>query len=459
MDGMKSRTSRHLLGMLALMWMSACGKPEGTVNPEPEPEPQPDAYITVTDRNTKEDVKKLDATYVAGEFWWVVRSNVKWTFELTDCKDWVSAELSQNVLLKVSVNVNTSPLPRKGSIRFKDSGTGETLAEIPITQGSTNRIGKSDFRDMILLEYDRTEAEYKGYLLYDNDGRVQWLFDAICVGSGRYNGQSIGEAEGNVHLDKEMTTNYMNEYFADGKFLSKIDKVISDIKASVPGKFIPRKIVMTIPLIVCEDWGELDGVELHPSNESEEGRADRATIAKWFVDECLKKFAGKDYENLQLIGFYWHEENGRVWEENGMKIADHIHSYGLGFYWVPWFNAYNNTKWKDYGFDAAWLQPNYLFYEEQYPDKSQLYKAYDKAVANGMYLEMELDNLRSLQRQIEYWDVYEEKGVLENWPITYYESGSMFPSRDNISDPDWKAFHERVAKDIADRQKKFYNYE
>lgn len=35
----------------------------------------------------------------------------------------------------------------------------------------------------------------------------------------------------------------------------------------------------------------------------------------------------------------------------------------------------------------------------------------------------------------------------------------MFPSRENISDPDWKAFHERVAKDIADRQKKFYNYE
>ena len=82
-----------------------------------------------------------------------------------------------------------------------------------------------------------------------------------------------------------------------------------------------------------------------------------------------------------------------------------------------------------------------------------------KATANGMYLEMELDNLRKLQRQIEYWDVYEEKGVLENWPLTYYESGSMFPSRENISNPDWKAFHERVAKDIADRQKKFYNYE
>lgn len=290
-----------------------------------------------------------------------------------------------------------------------------------MSQGVTDKIGKADFRDMILLEYDRSEADYRGYLLYDKDGRIQWLFDAICVGSGRYNGQSIGEGEGLVHLDKTMTTNLMNEYFEDGRFLPKINKVISGIKPSVPGTFIPRKIVLTIPLIVNDNWGELDGVALHPSNETAEGRADRATIAKWFVDECLKRFAEKDYENLKLIGFYWHEENGRIWEENGMKIANHIHSYGLNFYWVPWFNAYNNTKWKEYGFDAAWLQPNYLFYEDQYPDKSQLYNAYEKATANGMYLEMELDNLRKLQRQIEYWDVYEEKA--------FWKTGLSFTTR------------------------------
>ena len=448
------------LSIISLLPMISCeGEKVSGGKVEPETETQTETYITITDRTTKEEVKSLDAGYVAGDVWWVVRSNAKWTFELVDCNDWINAELSQNVLFKVSLSVNATALSREGSIRFKNSETGDILAEIPVTQSHTDRIGKSDFMDMILLEYDRSEADYRGYLLYDKDGRVQWLFDAICVGSGRYNGQSIGEAEGNVHLDKEMTTNYMNEYFEEGKFLSKIDKVVKSIKSSVPGKFVKKKIVLTIPLIINDNWGQLDGVELHPSNESEEGRADRVTIAKWFVDECLKKFAEKDYESLQLIGFYWHEENGRIWEENGIKIADHIHSYGLNFYWVPWFNAYNNTKWKEYGFDAAWLQPNYLFYEEQYPDKSQLYKAYDKATANGMYLEMELDNLRSLQRQIEYWDIYEEKGVLKDWPLTYYESGSMFPSRENISDPDWKAFHERVAKDIADRQKKFYNYE
>lgn len=209
-------------------------------------------------------------------------------------------------------------------------------------------------------------------------------------------------------------------------------------------------------MIVNDNWGELDGKELHPSNEDAQGRADRVTIAKWFVDETLKRFSEKDYENLQLIGFYWQEENGRIWEENGKSIADYIHSYNLDFYWVPWYEAYNNTKWKDYGFDKAWLQPNYHF--DANATRQRLYDAYDKATANGMLLEMEWDNLKPLQKHIDYWDVYEENGVLADWPLTYYESGSMFPSRDNIIDPDWKAFYERVAKDIADRQRKFYNY-
>ncbi len=451
---------KSALSFIALLPLFSCGGggngSGGKVDPDPEPPKPAETYITVTVRSTGAELTIWTSDYKAVDEVLVIKSNKNWTAEST--ADWVSIEKGSGVLSNLKIDWNITGKERNATVTLKTEDNAKTLT-IPVTQGASDKIAKADFRDMMLLEYDRSEADYRGYLLYNKDGRIQWLFDAVCVGSGRYNGQSIGEAEGNVHLDKEMTTNYMNEYFENGKFLSKIDKVVRDIKPTVPGKFVKKKIVLTIPLIINENWGELDGVELHPTNESEEGRADRVTIAKWFVDECLKKFAEKDYENLQLIGFYWHEENGRIWEENGIKIADHIHSYGLNFYWVPWFNAYNNTKWKDYGFDAAWLQPNYLFYEEQYPDKSQLYNAYDKAKANGMYLEMELDNLRKLQRQIEYWDVYEEKGVLENWPLVYYESGSMFPSRENIADPDWKAFHERVAKDIADRQKKFYNYE
>lgn len=446
------------LAVITLLPLFSCGGSGGNSGGGPDPDPikPEETYITVTVRSTGAELTTLDTDYKAVDEVIIVKSNKAWTAEST--ADWVQIEKESGVLANLKIDWNISGKERKASLTLKTEDEAKTIT-IPVTQSPTDKIAKADFRDLMLLEYDRSEADYKGYLLYDKDGRVQWLFDALCPGLGRYNGQSIGEEEGNAHLDKTMTTDILSQYFESGKWLSKIDKIVSGLKPSVPGKFVRKKIVLTIPLIVNDNWGELDGVALHPSNESAEGRKDRVTIAKWFVDECIRRFAEKDYENLQLIGFYWQEENGRIWEENGREIAGHIHSYNLGFYWVPWYNAYNNTKWKEYDFDVTWLQPNYLFYEDTYPDKSHLYDAFDKATSNGMYLEMEMDNLRSLQRQIEYWDVYEEKGVLENWPITYYESGSMFPSRENISDPDWKAFHERVAKDIADRQKRFYGYE
>lgn len=436
----------------------SCGKDEPS---KPDTPQQPDEkpteyYVNVTLRNTGEKLEgTYDIDYKAHEDAVIVKSNTAWTVSASPSADWLKFEKGSTVLSYLKTSFNTTGKERSATLTFSSEAGGK-LAELVVRQSASDKIGKSDFMDMMLLEYDRTDIDYKGYLLYEKDGRVQWLFDAFCPGMGRYNGQTIGEGENACHLNKEQTTDILDTFFKDGEWLSRINRIVSELKPKVPGKFVRKKIVISIPLIVNDNWGELDGKELHPSNEDAEGRADRVTIAKWFVDETLKRFSEKDYENLQLIGFYWQEENGRIWEENGKSIADYIHSYNLDFYWVPWYEAYNNTKWKDYGFDKAWLQPNYHF--DANATRQRLYDAYDKATANGMLLEMEWDNLKPLQKHIDYWDVYEEKGVLAAWPLTYYESGSMFPSRDNIIDSDWKAFYERVAKDIADRQKKFYNY-
>ena len=453
-------TKNFFLMMAASLPLLSCGKdsPSGGSTEPDKPGTDPvEEYIEISVRNTGEKLTDTyDIDYKAHEDAIIVKSNVSWT--VASSADWLTLDKGSTVLSTLRTTFNTSGAERDATLTFT-SGSGAKLAEILVRQAVSDKFGKADFMDMMLLEYDRSETDYKGYLLYSKDGRVQWLFDAFCPGMGRYNGQPIGEAEGNVHLDKEMTEDILDEYFSDGKWLSRINSIIEGLKPSVPGKFVPKKIVLTIPLIINSNWGELDGKSLHPSNDSDEGRQDRATIANWFVDECVRRFVENDYENLRLIGFYWQEENGKIEPAYGRQIADHIHSYDLNFYWVPWYNAYNNANWDKYGFDKTWLQPNYLFYEDSYKDKSHLYDAYDKASRYGMLLEMEMDNLRSLDRMKDYWDVYEEKGVLDSWPLTYYESGSMLPSRDNIIDPEWKAFHQRVAEDIADRQKKFYGYQ
>ena len=45
--------------------------------------------------------------------------------------------------------------------------------------------------------------------------------------------------------------------------------------------------------------------------------------------------------------------------------ADYIHSKGYYFIWIPYYQSSGFTKWKSYGFDAAVMQPNYMFDLEQ----------------------------------------------------------------------------------------------
>lgn len=58
----------------------------------------------------------------------------------------------------------------------------------------------------------------------------------------------------------------------------------------------------------------------------------------------------------------------------GRQIAGHIHGKNLDFLWIPYFNAYNWSQWAEYGFDKAWLQPNWLF-NDRWQDRSHLYDA------------------------------------------------------------------------------------
>jgi len=210
-------------------------------------------------------------------------------------------------------------------------------------------------------------------------------------------------------------------------------------------------VLMAIPDAKGENWGEIDGEMLSPSEDS---RTDRVRVSEWFVDEALERFADAGYENLRLVGFYWQQENGNILPKYGKMIADHIHSCGLGFYWIPYFEAYNWNAWASYGFDGAWLQPNYLFTGDAATDR--LRDACDLAAGAGMGVEMEIDDTQSLQRMTEYWDVFGERGILEKSPVAYYVSGNGLPMRDSHTLEDWRAFYQRVADTVAVRQKRFY---
>lgn len=70
-----------------------------------------------------------------------------------------------------------------------------------------------------------------------------------------------------------------------------------------------------------------------------------------------------------------------------------------------------------------------------------------------MGLEVEFDSNYAFERNVAYIDVYEELGILEKSNLAYYGGTSFEYWKNGITEE--RAFYERLAKIIAERQKKF----
>lgn len=441
---------RFVAFLFAALSFAACGKGEDPVIPEPDIPDTPDGTIEVRLRSTGKSVSEVELDFSENSDVFLVTSNVAWTMEVSDA--WIVAVRPETgIMVNFTVGVNLSGGDRTGKVLFRTED-GKASREVTVTQHGTDLIGRAGFSDMMLLMADPNDRICSGYLAADTDGKKEWLFDAFCLSLSRFDGVLIGSV--NSEITKAEYEYAITEYLSSGKWLDRLDKTVSKLRSEIGGEYVPRKIIIAIPQSSSENWGEIDGVTLN----TRENREDRVKAACWFVDTMLRDYAaacakGK-YPNLQLAGFYWQQENGDILPSWGSMIAGYLHERNLAFYWIPYFNAFNYAQWASYGFDMAWLQPNYMFDDNL--DKSRLYNACDLAAARKMGMEVEWDNLRPLQKHMDYWDVYEERGILAGQPLTYYDNGAQIALVKDLASEDWKAFYRRVIRDIVSRQKIFY---
>lgn len=97
----------------------------------------------------------------------------------------------------------------------------------------------------------------------------------------------------------------------------------------------------------------------------------RLQATRWFVQECIRRFDAKGYEHLHLLGFYWmHETLYRAWDVDDhyllKELRKVVNKAQRKMFWIPFFSTYNFhllDDYQSYYFDAAFLQPNYMFYK------------------------------------------------------------------------------------------------
>ncbi len=326
--------------------------------------------------------------------------------------------------------------------------------------------------DMVLLyggghhrtpyEWDQDRAS--SYVTYkDREGAEHWLFDGFLLlefmdpatngGPGKtlvtgytYRGSYMPSA------NKQDWQSLIDYYFTPGTGVDAIDAAVGMAEAKLGAVKEKRKIVIGIPEPIVNlysasnsggttYWGKLDGRELDFGNDR-----DRILACKWYIDEVRRQFYAGKYSNVELAGFYWVAETSANTGSILNVLGRYLNDLKYSFNWIPYFNATGYSSWKEFGFNIAYLQPNY-FFNESVP-RSRLNDACDLAKQFGMDMELEFDenalacNGRAYKLR-DYMDVFKSKGVWASLRLAYYQgSWALHNLRHSSDKKDQELYHE-----------------
>lgn len=176
----------------------------------------------------------------------------------------------------------------------------------------------------------------------------------------------------------------------------------------------------------------------------------RLSALEWFIQSFMAQWNAADYPNLQLVGFAWGNESlpyGTPGETSLIQqVSDSVHQAGQSFLWIPYYGASGSSDWQYLGFDAAWLQPNYI---EQglTAEDSRIHDAETAASQDGMGLEVEA--LGQMLHDAQYRTLYlhsmqrlEDDKMAGNVSHAFYEGTKIMVTAAHASNPDNRALYD-----------------
>ena len=288
------------------------------------------------------------------------------------------------------------------------------------------------------------------------DGRTEWFFPNFLFHEYDYNGKAFWIDNRKETGNQQDWENWINQLFKSDRGLHALDDCIEQYKKIIGMPPFKHKVVIGIPIPVKDfmDWGKVNGRNLYFSRDN-----DRVAAVKWYIGTVLSRFRQEGFRNIEIDGFLWLEERTKGTESIIRHVSDILHQSGMLFYWVPYFNAIGGLQWREYGFDIAYLQPNY-FFRVGILDKSRLEETCQTARKYGMGLEFEFDYQyfddrdTFLPRAIDYLDSFERNGVFQNSAIAYYFGAKALNRLAASKDPIDMQLLDRWAGYVVERNKR-----
>ena len=259
----------------------------------------------------------------------------------------------------------------------------------------------------------------------DTSGRpVGWLFTgAIALQLYAPSGHLFATWAPGTPADGTDWTQYLDSLFAPVGVFARLDSAVALVSNGVQPLMQPYQVAIMIPYPdPKEDTLKFQSQVFRLG--SVEGRAGAVEA---YVTQAVSRFRASHYSHLSLYGFYWLNESIHGSDEALVpEVAKSVHRTGLKLLWIPFYTAWGVDAWRRWGFDQAWLQPNYFFHLDV--PQLRLDSAATRAKSLGMGIELEFNGRvysspAYYDRLGPYLSMLEVDTTLRARAVTVYEGG------------------------------------
>jgi len=174
----------------------------------------------------------------------------------------------------------------------------------------------------------------------------------------------------------------------------------------------------------------------------------RVTFVADYLQHADSLFAARGFTAVRLWGFYWLPE---AVSPVDTSIVQHftalVHFHGLKALWIPYFGSPLASRWRDLGFDQAFLQPNFFVVPATTP--ARLDSALADATAWDMGFEIEFDHRLLTDKQFRgrlapYLDLIQSPAASNLPAIAVYDGAGTSWGLAESTDPELHALYVRL---------------